>query len=133
MTWLADSGLRIGELTGLHLVDLHLRAGAGCGECPNAHLHVCHRCDNRNRAAAKTKPDWWVRDGVVTGGLVKRASPAMVNSYFEYMTSAVNAGPSSALTNEYASGSITAKEASTVGAVAATCSAVAPPHENPTR
>jgi hypothetical protein len=37
--------------------------------------------------------------------------------------------PIVALSNEYASGSITAKEASTVGAVAARCSAVAPPHE----
>jgi integrase len=91
VTWLADSGLRIGELTGLHLVDLHLRADADCGDCPSPHLHVCHRGDNPNRAAAKTKPDWWLRDGwlrdgVVTGGLVKRASPAMVSSYFEYMT-----------------------------------------------
>jgi hypothetical protein len=82
VTWLADSGLRIGELTGLHLVDLHLRADAGCGDCPSPHLHVCHRGDNPNRAAAKTKPDWWTRDGVVSGGLVKRASPAMVSCYF---------------------------------------------------
>ena len=86
VTWLADSGLRIGELTGLHLVDLHLRAEAGCGECPSPHLHVCHREGNPNRAAAKTKPDWWIRDGVVTGGLVKRASPAMISTYFQYMT-----------------------------------------------
>jgi hypothetical protein len=34
---------------------------------------------------------------------------------------------------EQASGSITAKEASAVGVVAATCSVVARPHENPTR
>lgn len=32
VTWLADGGLRIGELCGLHLVDLHLREGAACGQ-----------------------------------------------------------------------------------------------------
>src|SRR5260370_6321748 len=31
VTWLADGGFRIGELCGLHLADLHLREGAGCG------------------------------------------------------------------------------------------------------
>jgi hypothetical protein len=87
VTWLADGGLRIGELCGLHLVDLHLRADAGCGQCPAPHVHVCHRPGNPNRAAAKTKPDWAVADGVVTGGMVKRVSPAMVHSYFEYVTS----------------------------------------------
>lgn len=86
VTWLADSGLRVGELAGLHLVDLHLRADAACGDCPSPHLHVCHRWGNPNRAAAKTKADWWVRDGVVTGGLIKRVSPAMVSTYFEYLT-----------------------------------------------
>ena len=85
VTWLADSGMRIGELTGLHLVDLHLRADAGCGECASPHLHVCHRRGNANGATAKTKPDWSVRDGVVVGGLVKRVSPAMVHVYFEYV------------------------------------------------
>jgi Phage integrase family len=87
VTWLADGGLRIGELCGLHLVDLHLRADAGCGQCAAPHVHVCHRPGNPNRAAAKTKPDWAVAGGVVTGGMVKRVSPAMVHSYFEYVTS----------------------------------------------
>ena len=86
VTWLADGGLRIGELTGLHLADLHLRADAACGQCAAPHVHVCHRPGNPNRAAARTKPDWLVTGGVVTGGLVRRASPAMVHSYFEYLT-----------------------------------------------
>ncbi|MFF8911056.1 site-specific integrase [Streptomyces olivaceoviridis] len=43
VTWLSDTSLRIGGLTGLHLVDLHLRENAGCGECKGPHLHVCHR------------------------------------------------------------------------------------------
>lgn len=87
VTWLADAGLRIGELTGLHLVDLHLRADAGCGDCAGPHLHVCHRPGNPNQAAAKTKPDWSVCDGVITGGLIKRVSPAMVHTYFAYLSS----------------------------------------------
>jgi integrase len=87
ITWLADGGFRIGELCGLHLADLHLREGAGCGECRSPHVHVCHRPGNPNRAAAKSKHAWAVEDGMVRGGLVKRASPAMIHAYFEYMTS----------------------------------------------
>jgi integrase len=87
VTWLADGGFRIGELCGLHLADLHLREGAACGECRAAHVHICHRPGNVNRAAAKTKWDWVFEDGVVRGGLVRRVSPAMIHTYFEYMTS----------------------------------------------
>jgi len=87
VTWLADAGLRIGELCGLHLIDLHLRADADCGQCRTAHLHVCHRPDNPNRAQAKTKHPWRLEHGTVSGGLVKRVSPAMVHTYFEYLRS----------------------------------------------
>lgn len=87
VTWLADGGLRIGELCGLHLADLHLRENAGCGECRPPHLHVCHRPGNPNGAEAKTKHPWRTEDGTVTGGLVKLVSPAMVHAYFEYMMS----------------------------------------------
>ncbi|MFB9678343.1 tyrosine-type recombinase/integrase [Streptosporangium vulgare] len=86
VTWLADGGFRIGEFCGLHLVDLHLREGAACGQCASPHVHICHRELNRNRSRAKSKPPWAVRNGVVTGGLVRRASPAMIHTYFEYMT-----------------------------------------------
>ncbi|PKT68595.1 integrase [Streptomyces populi] len=86
VTWLADGGLRIGELCGLHMVDLHLRENAACGECRSPHLHVCHRPGNPNRAEAKTKHPWRLEDGTVTGGLIKRVSPAMVHTYFEYVT-----------------------------------------------
>ncbi|MCX4735071.1 tyrosine-type recombinase/integrase [Streptomyces sp. NBC_01363] len=86
VTWLSDSTLRIGGLTGLHLVDLHLREHAGCGECVSPHLHVCHRHNNPNRARAKKKEDWKVVDGVITGGEIYRVSPAMISSYFKYMT-----------------------------------------------
>ncbi|MFC9674463.1 integrase [Streptomyces sp. NPDC056949] len=84
--WLSDTSLRIGGLTGLHLVDLHLRENAACGECKSPHLHVCHRGGNPNRAAAKIKPDWRMVDGVITGGEIYRVSPAMISSYFKYMT-----------------------------------------------
>jgi integrase len=86
VTWLGDGGLRIGELCGLHLVDLHLRDDANCGQCRTPHLHVCHRPDNPNRAEAKTKHPWRVEDDTVTGGLVKRVSPAMIHTYFDYIT-----------------------------------------------
>jgi integrase len=87
VTWLADGGLRIGELCGLHLTDLHLRQDAACGECRQPHVHVCHRPGNPNGAEAKTKLPWRAEGGAVVGGLVKRVSPAMVHAYFEYMTS----------------------------------------------
>jgi len=86
ITWLADGGLRIGELCGLHMVDLHLRGNAACGECRAPHLHVCYRPGNPNRAEAKSKHPWRVEHGIVTGGLIKRVSPAMVHTYFEYVT-----------------------------------------------
>ncbi|WP_246201345.1 integrase [Streptomyces alboniger] len=85
--WLSDGGFRIGELCGLHLPDLHLREGARCGECRAPHVHICHRIGNSNQAAAKTKYPWSLEDGVITGGLIKRVSPQMVHSYFDYMTS----------------------------------------------
>ncbi len=86
VTWLADGGLRIGELCGLYLVDLHLREDAACGQCRTPHLHVCHRPGNPNRAEAKTKHPWRLDGGMVSGGLVKRVSPAMVHAYFDYLT-----------------------------------------------
>ncbi|MEU4506930.1 tyrosine-type recombinase/integrase [Streptomyces sp. NPDC024089] len=86
VTWLSDTSLRIGRLTGLHLVDLHLREDASCSDCKSPHLHVCHRWGNPNGSAAKIKPDWALVDGVVTKGEIYRASPAMVSSYFKYMT-----------------------------------------------
>ncbi|RRR77244.1 integrase [Streptomyces sp. RP5T] len=87
VTWLADGGFRIGELCGLRLVDLHLREQATCGQCRGPHVHICHREDNANRARVKTKTPWAWQDSTVWGGTVRRASPAMIHTYFEYITS----------------------------------------------
>lgn len=86
VAWLADGGFRVGELCGLHLVDLHLRDNAACGECRSPHVHICHRETNPNGSRAKTKHPWRVQDGVIRGGLLRRASPAMIHTYFEYVT-----------------------------------------------
>ncbi|MFI7356430.1 tyrosine-type recombinase/integrase [Streptomyces avidinii] len=84
--WLGDGGFRIGEVCGLHLVDLHLRENAPCGECKAPHVHICHRELNANRARVKVKDPWKMERGVMTGGTIRRVSPAMVHTYFEYMT-----------------------------------------------
>jgi hypothetical protein len=71
-------------LCGLYLVDLHLRGSAACGQCDSAHVHICHREGNANGSRAITKHPWRLEDGVVCGGAVRRASPAMISSYFRY-------------------------------------------------
>lgn len=76
----------MGGLCGLHLVDLHLREGAACGECRAPHLHLVHRDLNLNQARAKVKRPWDERAGVVSGGVIHWVSPAMIHTYFEYMT-----------------------------------------------
>ncbi|MCX5061695.1 tyrosine-type recombinase/integrase [Streptomyces sp. NBC_00452] len=84
--WLGDGGFRIGEVCGFHLVDLHLREGAACGECTAPHVHICHRELNANRSRVKVKDPWKLQRGVITGGTIRRVSPAMIHTYFEYMT-----------------------------------------------
>jgi integrase len=94
VTWLADGGFRVGELCGLHLIDLHLRDDADCGECRSPHVHICHREYNPNRARAKIKHPWDIEAGTVRGGQIRRASPAMIHAYFEYVTSEYPSGAS---------------------------------------
>ncbi|MGQ4619862.1 tyrosine-type recombinase/integrase [Nocardia sp. R7R-8] len=86
VTWLADGGFRVGELCGLHLVDLHLRENAACGECGPPHVHICHRDTNPNRARVKTKRAWSIQDNTVCGGTIRRVSSAMIHTYFDYIT-----------------------------------------------
>lgn len=85
VTWLSDSGIRVGELCGLHHADLHLRANHECGEERLAHFHVVKR-SNPNRARAKRGQPARLEDAVVRGGSVRYASPAMVETYLEYLT-----------------------------------------------
>ncbi|TWP32184.1 tyrosine-type recombinase/integrase [Leekyejoonella antrihumi] len=64
------TGLRVAELCGLHLADLHLLPSAahlGC-QVTGAHLHVVRREDNENGALAKSL---WPRTLPVTTGLVR--------------------------------------------------------------
>jgi integrase len=84
ITWLADAGLRIGELCGLWFCDLHLVSDHRCGQRAGPHVHLVKR-RNENRARAKTAPEARIVDGMITGGTVRRVSPAMVTSYHEYL------------------------------------------------
>lgn len=84
VTWLSDSGMRIGELCGLWFCDLHLRSGHECGQRSGPHVHIVQR-DNPNGARAKTASPSRIVEGVVTGGTIRRVSPAMIDSYFEYL------------------------------------------------
>jgi integrase/recombinase XerD len=64
------TGLRVAELCGLHLADLHLLPSAahlGC-QVSGAHLHVVRREDNENGALAKSL---WPRVLPVTTALVR--------------------------------------------------------------
>jgi len=84
VTWLSDSGMRIGELCGLSFCDLHLVKGHRCGERRGPHVHIVKR-HNPNNASAKTGRAAKIVEGVITGGTVRRVSPAMVDSYNEYL------------------------------------------------
>lgn len=90
ITWLRDGGVRAGELCGLHFSDLHLQSNHECGEMPPPHVHVLLRENNPNRARAKLgrSPELTqVRGGtVVRGGSIRRVSPAMVDTYYDYVT-----------------------------------------------
>jgi integrase len=84
VTWLSDSGMRIGELCGLSFCDLHLCRDHQCGERKGPHVHIVKR-RNLNGASAKTGRPVKIVEGVITGGTVRRASPAMLDSYHEYV------------------------------------------------
>lgn len=84
VTWLSDSGMRIGELCGLWFCDLHLRRDHPCAERRRPHVHVVKRI-NPNGAAAKHGWPATIVDGMVAGGIVRRVSPAMIDTYHEYL------------------------------------------------
>lgn len=86
VTWLADSGCRVGELCGLRLSDLHLTRDHECGEEPLSHFHVLKRENNPNGARAKRASRAARSEEAVSGGSIRYASPAMIETYREYMT-----------------------------------------------
>jgi len=56
VTWLAGGGLRVGELCGLHLVDLHLRENAACG---SAAARTCMSVTGlATRTGPRPRPSW---------------------------------------------------------------------------
>ena len=55
-----------------------------CGERKGPHVHIVKR-RNLNGASAKTGRAIKIVEGVITGGTIRRASPAMVDSYHEYV------------------------------------------------
>jgi integrase len=83
VTWLSDTGMRIGELCGL-FCDLHLRKDHPCGERKAPHVHIVKRI-NPNRASAKTGFPAVMVEGVVSGGTIRRVSLATIASYHEYL------------------------------------------------
>ena len=75
ITVLALSGLRIGQVLGLHRSDMHLMANSravGCS-CPGPHLHVVRREGNENLALSKRRRE-----------LVVPAHPWVVGVYAAY-------------------------------------------------
>ena len=72
---LALTGLRIGQVLGLHRSDMHLMANSravGCS-CPGPHVHVVRREDNENLALSKRRRE-----------LVVPAHPWVVGVYAAY-------------------------------------------------
>jgi integrase len=67
------------------MADLHLQESGPCGDCNAPHIHICHREDNPNRALAKGQHKWGIDRGLVQGGSVRLASPAMMHTYFDYI------------------------------------------------
>jgi integrase len=85
IVWLSDSGMRVGELCGLHFVDMHLVRNHECGEMVEPHVHVVKRTTNPNRARAKLGSAA-TSGAVIRGGRLVRVSPAMRETYDEYLT-----------------------------------------------
>jgi integrase len=85
IVWLSDSGMRVGELCGIHFVDMHLVRDHECGEMRESHIHVIKRVTNPNRASAKLG-SVSTSASVIRGGRLVRVSPMMRETYDEYLT-----------------------------------------------
>lgn len=86
VTWLMDSGIRVGGLCGLRFADLHLVRDHPCGQRKDAHVHIVGRDDNSNRAGAKAYHSWRMSpDGYVNDGVIRAVSEAMIGSFYAYL------------------------------------------------
>ncbi|PEG40412.1 transposase [Mycolicibacterium agri] len=86
VTWLVDSGIRVGGLCGLRFPDLHLVRDHPCGQRKDPHVHIVGRDDNPNRARAKAYHSWRTSpDGYVNDGVIRAVSEAMIGSFYAYL------------------------------------------------
>lgn len=88
VTWLHDSGIRVGGLCGLRMSDLHLVTNHPCGQRQEPHIHIVPRDDNPNQARAKHyggESTFMSPEGVVIDGVIRAVSPDMVSTYFAYL------------------------------------------------
>jgi integrase len=86
VTWLVDSGIRVGGLCGLRFPDLHLVRDHPCGQRKDPHIHIVGRDDNPNRARAKAYHSWRISpDGYVNDGVIRAVSEAMISSFYAYL------------------------------------------------
>lgn len=88
LLWLEKLGLRVGELCGLRLQDLHFAEHHECGQRAGPHIHIIPRGDNPNEARAKQR---YVETGfgssrgtVVTGGIIRTVNDELINAYYSY-------------------------------------------------
>lgn len=86
VTWLHDTGIRVGGLCGLRFSDLHLRRHHECGQRADPHIHIVGRDDNPNGARAKAyAPAAAAEDGTVLDGVIRAVSPDMVSTFHAYL------------------------------------------------
>lgn len=86
VTWLVDSGIRVGGLCGLRFPDLHLVRDHPCGQRKDPHVHIVGRDDNPNGARAKAYYSWrYSPEGHVIDGVIRAVSESMVSSYYAYL------------------------------------------------
>lgn len=86
VTWLADSGIRVGGLCGLRFSDLHLVREHPCAQRKDPHVHIVGRDDNPNRARAKAYRNAGITpDGHVIDGVIRAVSESMIVSLYAYL------------------------------------------------
>jgi integrase len=86
VTWLNDTGIRVGGLCGLRFPDLHLIRDHPCGQRKDPHIHIVGRDDNPNHARAKAYHQSRISsDGHVIDGVIRAVSESMISSFYAYL------------------------------------------------